>query len=330
MEECSEYIDLSLPRFIPQFNCKELPLKNIKYILGPSVFYHYEIGGRNIYMFGEFHDELSRGILYLTPDMTKYNTVLFSSFLTSLVKTNTETKYDVMFENVFRFDKGGATSPFIVSATPTIDKLTEDFHDCIFEAYREKCPYENMRIHYVDYRKNEAIHDTKFKKLHAFVDNFYTIAETKQYDFLGEMTSEMLDILHSSKIQKQFKAIVDLTIRKKLYKFFKENIESSSAWIQEYIENGDIANAREAYILTVVQILDMYALSRILRNFTDVKKGKQFVGTGKDVIYYAGKAHIDALRMFFEEDLKKYPIQNVTMPTSNYSFVELDVANTFR
>lgn len=27
MEECSEYIDLSHPRFITKFNCKELPLK---------------------------------------------------------------------------------------------------------------------------------------------------------------------------------------------------------------------------------------------------------------------------------------------------------------
>ena len=329
MDECREYIDLSLPRFIPKFNCKELPLKNIKYILGPSVFYHYEIGGRNIYMFGEFHDVLDRGSRYLTPDMTKYNTVLFSSFITSLVKTNTETKYDVMFENVFRFDKGGATSPFIVSETPTIDKLTEDFHDCIFAAYREKCPYKNMRIHYVDYRKSEAIYETKFKKLHAFVEKFYTISETRQYDFLDEITSEMLDILDSPKIQKQFNAIVDPSIRQKLYKFFRGNIENSSKWIKEEIENGDIAYAREIYIVTVAQILDMYALSRILRNFTNVQKGKQFSGTGKDVIYYAGQAHIDALRMFFEEDLKKHPIQSVTMPTSNYSFVELDVAKTF-
>lgn len=86
------------------------------------------------------------------------------------------------------------------------------------------------------------------------------------------MTAAMLDILDSPKIQKQFNAIVDPNIRKKLYKFFRGNIKDSSAWIKETIETGDIENAREIYILTVAQILDMYALSRILRNFTDVKK----------------------------------------------------------
>ena len=328
MEECIEYIGLDRPRYLPQFNCKDLPLKNIQYILGPSVFYHYEIGGRNIFMFGEFHDTLDRGIPYLTPGMNKYNTVLFSSFLTSLVKTNTETKYDVMFENVFRFDKGTATTPFIESASPTIDKITEDFHDCIFSAYREKCPYKNMRIHYIDYRKSEVIYESQFKQLHAFVDNFYTIYETRQYDFLEEMEATMLSILNSSRIQKQFNAIGDRDIRTKLHEFFKLNIENIGKWIQEDIEKGEIYRARETYMATVAQILDMYALPRILRDFDPIKKGNQFSGTGKDVIYYAGKAHIDMLQTFFEE-LGKQPIQEVIMPTSNYSFVKVDASKTF-
>ena len=58
-EECEKYLDLNKPAHFLNFNCKRLlPLYDIKHILGPSLFIQYEIDGRNIYLFGEFHDDL--------------------------------------------------------------------------------------------------------------------------------------------------------------------------------------------------------------------------------------------------------------------------------
>ena len=56
-----------------KFNCKELPLKDIKYVLGPYTYFQFKLGGRNIYLFGETHEH---GRLRLDRKITPKNATM--------------------------------------------------------------------------------------------------------------------------------------------------------------------------------------------------------------------------------------------------------------
>ena len=43
-----------------QFTCMNLPLADIKYIIGPCSFHYFKYAGRNIYLFGEAHLPIAR------------------------------------------------------------------------------------------------------------------------------------------------------------------------------------------------------------------------------------------------------------------------------
>ena len=87
-----------MPGFAP-YTCVELPLRDIKYIIGPCSFNYFKYAGRNIYLFGEAHLPLSR--TSTKTDMNPSNTIMFAGFVNSLVRQNPRRTYDLMYESPF-------------------------------------------------------------------------------------------------------------------------------------------------------------------------------------------------------------------------------------
>lgn len=109
---------------ISKFNCIDLPLANIKYVIGPCTFYHFKYKSRNIYLFGEMHSSLGRStdLINSNPDMTKSNTILFAGLVNSLATQNPDRTYDLMFESPYFLDKNNR-SKVTYSTSPTFDSI---------------------------------------------------------------------------------------------------------------------------------------------------------------------------------------------------------------
>lgn len=278
-------------------NCLELPLSQVKHILGPCSMYYFRIGSRNFYLFGEFHDVLSRSFIeMIKSNVTKLDSLTFSSFVHSLVKQNPHKTYDLMFEGSV-FPKKTDAYMNILSNSPTFVDINFHYEPCIIATQRDRCPYKNLRTHYVDYRRNPddpLINPTVFNLSQE------------------EYKNVLLNLFKSRKIQKQLEAVKDSYIRKSIVKFFLDNLMSRS-----HSKFG-------------IGIMDLYAFSRIFRDFDiGTKKSSQFSGTSENVIYYAGYHHVYNLYSFITKYLNIQPQYELSGMSSKprvcTSFVSIDM-----
>ena len=248
--------------YVESLNCLELPLHKVKYILGPCSFFQFKVGSRNVYLFGEGHGNLSRSIGLLAKGRaTRRNTLLFSSFVHSLAVQNPENTYDLMFEGIYFLQKPyDGSKPFFTtkSTSQMSNHISSQFEYCIIPFTRPGfCPYENLRIHYVDYRRTEA---DPTKNL------------TRE-----EMQKNVKDLISKpGKVLKQIENIKNRKIRDALLRFLNDEIDK---------------NPLAGYVKMIV--MDAYALARLFRDFdTKTKKSGSFSGTSENVIYYAGSQHV--------------------------------------
>lgn len=323
--ECEKILfDLVEPDNFPDFNCRSLPVKDVQYIIGPSTYYEFVLGDRKLSLFGEIHAPITRSAR--DPNMTPYNTLLFSSYVRSLAVQNPDQKYDLMYEGTFfpsageRFDAQGMED-VVTTSSPTTNSIGLEFFDCIFDAYREKCPYENLRIHYVDFRHNKSIEQV-VEKMYDLRYNFYTVSQDHLSAVLLDIQSELLKMLENPRIQKQFEAIKNEVLRSKLKNYFVSSFSSLRDWVMEDLQSGKEQNALNLYLTIISLVLDIYAMPRILRDF-EVTKGRQFGGTSKNVLYYAGNDHITNLVGFFDE-IGIHPTKKIIMPSYQYSYVKIE------
>jgi hypothetical protein len=321
--ECEKVlVPLIEPDNFSQFDCRTLPIENVKYILGPSTYYEYQIGDRTVTLFGELHLPITRS--QLVPEMTSQNTLIFSSYVHSLAVQNPDKTYDLMFESIF-FPSKGEKKPsifdYVGSSSPAANSIVFEFFRCIFEVYREKCPYANLRLHYIDFRNNKDI-EAVVSKMDYMIGEFYTTSPDNLKIFLDGAGKELLSLLDDPKIRKQFDAIKNDFLRQKLRDYFASNFSSLSEWVMESVNTGKMSEGFELYTAIISQILDIYALARIFRDFEKSRSVTQFGGTAKNVIYYAGDDHIQNLKGFFSE-LGIKPVKSVVMPSYEYAYVKI-------
>lgn len=290
------------------FTCMELPLRDIKYVIGPCSFSHFKYGSRNIYLFGERHQPLERSqaIIDRNPHMTKFNTIMFSGLVHSLAAQNPKRKYDLMFESSYFLEKNGSKTVNTQSTSPTFNSITHTFSNCISEDLRmTRCPYRNLRTHYIDFRK--SIFNRHIMRLQPI---------TRPDEFIFEVRK----LLTQGKVSKQIASIKDATARYALMRFV-DFYTTGGGWRKfwDYTTHKDI-------------VMDLYGIARLLREFdpTVDKNNSQFKGTAENVIYYAGGAHIVMMEYFFKNYMNLTP-SSIDIPFNVggtcESFVKLDIGN---
>ena len=269
---CTErtYIDDTENEFVQNLDCRDLPLEQVRFILGPCIFYEFELGNRKLYLFGEKHGKVSRDFFDLIEaGANKHNTLSFQAFVHSLAVQNPTKTYDFMFEHVY-FGKNF----HLMCSSAVYNQLTKEFIDCIDPSKRRDCPYKNLRTHYIDYRNTDPIDPYRF--LSPF-----------------NIRREITNLLKTpGRVLKQINAIKDERIRKLFVDFFRNFV----------ISKPKMAGAVR------MAVLDIYAMARILRDFDSKKNDvSSFQGTAQNVIYYAGAAHIETFVRFLRDYLKLKP-----------------------
>ena len=279
------------------FTCMELPLLNIKYIIGPCSFHYFKYGSRNIYLFGEHHEPLERSgkLIAETQNMTESNTIMFAGFVHSLATQNPSKTYDLMFESSYFLNKKDNEVSY--GDSPTINSITETFLPCIKSATRKGCEYKNLRTHYIDFRRSDE------------VDQQYT-----QVDKINPyLKRDVHSLITSGKILKQINAIKDVRNREALLQY----------------TNHFLKGTFEEQFKPII-IMDIYGIARLLREFDPkINKGNtQFKGTSENIIYYAGALHIKQMVHFFTNyiHLAQSSINKQYIQQSCESFIKLNVA----
>jgi len=298
-----------MPGFTP-YTCVELPLRDIKYIIGPCSFHYFKYAGRNIYLFGEAHLPLSR--TSRKTDMKPSNAIMFAGFVNSLVMQNPNRTYDLMYESASFFEKSQQEhNRLLRSSSPTLTSIYHMFYDCINPSFRRFCPYPNLRTQYVDYRST-----VEGKK----VFNMWTNPE--------QHISEITKLMSSGKVAKQIAAIKNASVRKNLKRYVTS----------ELLRLLQLQRLHPTVWHPSLIIMDMYGIARMLREFDKKidKHNSQFKGTSENIIYYAGGLHINSMRDFFTNYLgiPESPV-NVVWHQENdandygcKSFINLDVGNS--
>jgi len=294
-----------MPGFAP-YTCMELPLRDIKYIIGPCSFHYFNYAGRNIYLFGEAHFPLSR--TSTKTDMKPSNAIMFAGFVNSLVRQNPHRTYDLFFETPYMFEKGKPEHErFRTSNSPTITSIYHMFYDCINPSQRRLCTYPNLRIQYADYR--------------------YSLEGAKVFRMWAnpaQQISEVTKFMSSGKVAKQIAAIKKASVKKNLKRYVTS----------ELLRLFQLQRFNPTFHPSLI-IMDMYGIARMLREFDKKidKHNSQFKGTSENIIYYAGAYHIETMRDFFTNYLgiPESPVNVVWHPKTVdgcKSFINLDVGNS--
>jgi hypothetical protein len=264
-------IDTREDQFVKNLDCRDLPLEQVRFILGPCVFYEFEIGNRRIYIFGEKHGKVTRDKFDLIAvGANKHNTLSFQAFVHSLAIQNPTKTYDLMFENVY-FNNFKKTD----TSSSAFNQITLEFLNCIDPKKRPLCRYKNLRTHYIDYRNT---------------DPFDPYRDLSPDNIRGEITNLLKK---RGKVLKQINAIKDDKIRSSLVDFFQDFVVSKP----------------EMAGYSRMAVMDVYAIARILRDFDSSKKkgDSPFRGTAQNVIYYAGAYHVETFVRFLTNYLKLKP-----------------------
>jgi len=274
---CTErtFISFGESPFIRNLDCRDLPLEQVRFILGPCVFFEFELGNRTLYLFGEKHGKWTRDVDEMTKlGVNKHTTLSFPAFVHSLAIQNPTKTYDLMFENVYFgdnfLDRCGSS---------TFDQISQEFENCIAPAKRINCPYKNLRAHYVDFRKY-----VEFKK----------IRKSRKDLPPDEIRSEITKMIKTpGKVLKQINAIKDDRIRNLFIQFFDDFIKKDP----------------KTAGFSAMAVMDIYAMARVLRDFDSKKTNgvSSFQGTAQNVIYYAGAWHIKTFVRFLTDYLKLKP-----------------------
>jgi hypothetical protein len=249
------------------------------------VFYEFELGNRKLYLFGEIHARVDRDLDKLkSAGVNRYNSLSFQAFVHSLAIQNRTKTYDFMFENAY-FNKILKNVERRKHTNSNVfNQIYQAFENCIVPAKRRHCFYKNLRIHYVDFRKH--------------ID-FIKIRNSRKNLPPHEIRSEITKMLKTpGKVLKQINAIKDDRIRNSFIDFFRDFVANKAA-----LTGPALAGFRAS------AIMDVYAMSRILRDFDSKKKNgvSSFEGTAQNVIYYAGVFHTLTFVRFLTDYLKLKP-----------------------
>lgn len=322
------------------YNCLSLPLKNIKYIIGPLSYQQYKYNDKNIYIFGEIHTTNYSTFIRENPvtDMTPYNTLLFSSLIHTLITNNPEKTYDLHLETGRVIQNKTNNNKFIndYDVSGMINNIKKQFKECFIPRLRKNCKYPNLRTHYTDYR-------------------FYIDEDTNKtyYDLIEEYcinnTLELIipKILNSYRLNKQITNIKDETLRMKIKDFFTSKIHEL---IETHNNNKDknnnkfskcskykLSNSNSNVIVFNIGtlIMDIYSIARIFRDFNVRQQKKKTlinlfksksksksnntnknIGKQENIIYYCGYSHANIFKEFMDY-INQKPVKLISPKTAD-------------
>jgi len=165
-----------------------------------------------------------------------------------------------------------------------------------------RCPYRNLRTHYIDFRN--SISNRNIISINPLSDPDAFIFEVRK-------------LLTQGKVAKQIASIKDVTARYALMRFVDFYTTGGYKKMHKYTKSKDI-------------VMDLYGIARLLREFdpTLEKNNSQFKGTSENIIYYAGGAHITIMEYFFKHYMKLSP-SSIDIPWGETcdSFVKVDIGN---
>ena len=260
--------------------CDFLPLKNIKYILGPINYSEYEYNGKNICIFGEIH-KLYR---YDTCAKSKDDTVYFHNFLQTLLISNPHTFYDFFLETGYK-NKNEPITGKRKEYEFSFYYLDEFLKDCL--SFVKNCPYKNLRAHYTDTRA------TIIPAHNVIVDMYYNASSTQEID-IEYFKKDIISLLKSDKL-----------LLKELGKSYlgDEILQFCIDRVRKIHNIGGAITAAVAILIGTV-IMDAYLLARVFRKF---KKSTDKPEELSNIIIYAGDYHAQAYDEFMESILGLKP-----------------------
>jgi hypothetical protein len=219
-----------------------------------------------------------------------------------------------MFEYILFLEKGQDVPP-VYSESNAMNYITDQFMDCIHFSKRDNCKYNNLRVHYIDYRKTK--------------DDAHVV----MYHELEELKNKIVSLFNTPKMLKQISEIKNKPIRDKFVLFINNKITekyNKSIKFAEKIQKYNLppeVNVLDFYAL----VMDMYGLARLLRDFDTIEKPYKsaFKGTSDNVIYYAGNEHIKNMVEFFTKFLRFAPQYKVELKDDHCkSYLKIDMTRT--
>lgn len=303
----SDYKDINIDVKIINKYLKEK--YRLKYIYGLQIIHKIRFRDKIIYLFGEQHRPNPEIILhpqYLNPiefidglSLVYHDSKIFDIFV--------ESKYMTSYDS-----------------TPILDyhdnsymiQFIKKYNDCLSYS-NKKCP-ENMRMHYIDYRR------TKNTTPQILDDFYFSEDEMSNVDALSYLTNNESNIL-SSFIEfndDEIRILFSLFMENKVYKTtkiiknlenFDENDQILKMYVQKFFTNKLYElyysfiknNTNKTHILNIATcIVDYYTVSRMLRKFKNDE-------SLQNIIYLSGSFHSKNVYDFFtylKENCDEYNI----------------------
>ena len=293
------------------YNCLYLPLKNIKYIIGPHMYQEYNYLDKHIFIFGESHlhrqGDFDEFIKDNKPvDMNINNTILFSSLIHTLTQTYPNKQYDLFLEVGSVIQKKYNKSDFNeMRSSEMIYNTINQFEECFIPEKRKDCKYKNLRTHYTNFRD-------------FMVNEKQNISNMVTFYYENKNLNKLFDyIISNEKLQKQINAISSNYINKDIIiNWFKTNFDN---------EIINIEKSKETNLFLLLMninsfIMDMYSITRIFRDFTSGSKST-------DIIYYCGFEHAKRFKLFMN-DIQIKPILDIKTDHAPPYYLELNVSES--
>ena len=297
--------------------CDVLPLKDVKYIVGPNQYTEFRYKNYKIAIFGEgshvIHD-------FPLPMSSKTNTLTFSAFLTSLV-TQTKRQYDFFAELPYRNRVLKARE--ISDVNFMLNVLEYDFKDCL-KVEKAACPYKNLRIHYSDARELYPERDNLAFQIYSYVYDYgdhvikppgdlvnrFLKTALKEYDeqtqfverVLQDKTSKIEKQLRHNKLRKEITDFIQKQMQTNKLNFMAYLNQSSETinkdFTRETLTEEDIYNIRllaYQFMYIFTPIMDTYLLGRIFRIYPNHSGG-----SAENIIIYGGSYHTELYISFLQ------------------------------
>jgi len=312
-------------------NFEKLPKAD--FISGPTSIIKYNKGSKNIYLFGEKHED---------KNCSDYNIKTNVHIIDYLIKlfTYTPVFIDFYVEFELMFDKVPPISP---NSGQTLHRMLDKMSGCFGEFSNRNCPY-NVRMHSVDIRMlygerakiyNEEIYGLMsdlnminiIKNRGSGKKDGVIVTEWMSYD---EFMSKYKDIVDKLCCVSMHKIVVDIIKKNSLFqKVIKKSelntteiirffvvkslttfknkgcdFTSINKWFQqlkssdkfpEYIELVSVC-----IIVIVACLMDIYTTLRMFKKFK-IKKDEHYPSDQNNIIYYAGDGHTIQIARFLEK-----------------------------
>ena len=349
-----------------KFGCLKIrDIGDVQFIIGPEEYSEYKITLPNgkiktYHIFGESHRELVGYGFAKNQRCNIRNTLYISSFLNSLVTQFPDRKFDMFVESYlnekFSVRKYGVPNQFSNISIPLIKN---QFGICLNmrnESDRLACreKYPNLRANNADFR-DFIEEDIKSGIYPKFFSSTYlsedvknskrmhigsTIREMTNEHFIQNTTLYIKRVLFNHpKIIKQLDAIgnpaIVAVIKSVIYGKLDEKTKKSIDFVKGIKrEEGYYDFDDDEYMVAIyMYVMDMYAISRILRNFSNAINPKNinlrnYTGNSDSVIYYCGSHHKRVFDLVMSELIKKGLIrgtQTFDIKNPDKDYIEIEV-----